>query len=113
MWASCNKYVRVATCILEELEEARTQKRRLALYRLEDLLKRVERIEATMGRIEREEATIRKYCSATDEEFEAACEAFQERISNAVDVRLSHAMRSVEADHIFRRLTDLWFRRGQ
>ena len=91
--------------MLEEVEEFSDidNKRQ----RARRLLPRFEQIEATIPRIEREEAAIRKYCSATDEEIEAACEAFQKRIRNAVDACLSYAMWSVEADRNFRRLDHL------
>jgi hypothetical protein len=97
--------------MLEEVEEISgvDEKRQLARR----LLPRFQQIEAIIPRIEREEAAIRKYCSASDEEFEAACEAFQERISHAVNVCLNDALWSTEANANFRRLNDLSFKRGQ
>jgi hypothetical protein len=81
------------------------------------LLPRFEQIEATMPRIEREVAAIRKYCSATDQEIEAACEAFQNRISNAAKACLGalviHALPMKKLEENFRRLNALSFKRSQ
>jgi hypothetical protein len=101
--------------MLKELEEFSEIDRKREWARR--LLPRFEQIEATIPRIEREVAAIWKYCSATDEEIETACKAFQKRIGNAAKACLGglviHALPMKKLEDNFRRLTALSFKRGQ
>jgi hypothetical protein len=85
--------------------------------RVRHLLPRFDQIEATVPRIDREVAAIRKYCSATDEEFEVAYKAFAGRLTEAaryaLGVRIREGKRIKDADTGVRRLTQLSFKRGQ